>query len=199
LGVSLDGRSLRVAGVKIEVVEGRFVEAMIAAATGMDRRAFGEFVGPQGELASYAFGWTTGSDPHVAQLSVGIGAGNPGGGAFHAVAFVNDDGHTYSLVDEPFEDLPEGGPDLTAVQARAHRDLPFVWWVVDRVMERDRRAWWMRHWLLGTNSIRPSKSSSVGIRHCSSVTTPTTGSGNLSARRRRSRDRQHRTSPPRCR
>jgi len=50
--------------------------------------------------------------------------------------------------------MPEGGPDLTAVQARAHEDLPFVWWVVDRVMERDRRAWWMRHWLLGTNSIQ---------------------------------------------
>jgi hypothetical protein len=143
-----------VAGVKIQVVEGRLVEAPTAGAMGMDRRAFGEFIGPRGELASYAFGWTTGSDPHVARLSVGIGAGNPGGGTFHAVAFVNEDGHAYSLVDEPFEDVPEGGLDLTAEQARAHEDLPFVWWVVDRVMQRDRRAWWMRHWLRGTNSIQ---------------------------------------------
>jgi hypothetical protein len=29
-----------------------------------------------------------------------------------------------------------------------------VWWVVDRVMERDRRAWWMRHWLMGTTCIQ---------------------------------------------
>jgi hypothetical protein len=29
-----------------------------------------------------------------------------------------------------------------------------VWWFVDRVMGRDRRAWWMRHWPLGTNSIQ---------------------------------------------
>ena len=43
-------------------------------------KMFGEFVGPRGELASYAFGWTTGSEPHVAALSIGIGAGNPGGG-----------------------------------------------------------------------------------------------------------------------
>jgi hypothetical protein len=50
---------------------------------GMDRRAFGEFVGPRGELASYAFGWNTGSQPHVARLSIGIGVGKPGGGTFH--------------------------------------------------------------------------------------------------------------------
>jgi hypothetical protein len=143
-----------VAHVKIQVVEGRFVEAPTAGATGMDRRAFGEFVGPRGELASYAFGWTTGSQPHVARLSVGIGVGNPGGGTFHAVVFLNEDGHAFSLVDEPFEHVPQGGPDLSANQARAHEDLPFVWWVVDHVMERDRRAWWMRHWLLGTNSIQ---------------------------------------------
>ncbi|MGK3208804.1 hypothetical protein [Amycolatopsis sp. MEPSY49] len=30
--------------------------------------AFGEFVGPRGEPASCALGWTTGSDPHVARL-----------------------------------------------------------------------------------------------------------------------------------
>ncbi|MBN6039638.1 hypothetical protein JYK18_32590 [Amycolatopsis sp. 195334CR] len=120
----------------------------------MDRRAFGEFVGPGGELASYAFGWTTGADPHVARLSVGIGAGNPGGGTFHAVIFVDEGGHAFSLVDDPFERVPQGGPDLTADQARAHQDLPFVWWVTDQVMQRDRRAWWLLHWLLRTTCVQ---------------------------------------------
>lgn len=136
------------------MVEGALVEAPTADATGMDRRAFGEFVGPGGELASYAFGWITGSDPHVARLSIGIGAGNPGGGTFHAVIFRSEDGHAFSLTDEPFERVPQGGPDLTADQARAHEDLPFVWWVTDHVMQVDRRARWMRHWLLGTSCIQ---------------------------------------------
>jgi hypothetical protein len=140
--------------VDIEVLAGSFVEVPTAAITGMDRRAFGEFVGPQGELASYAFGWTTGAEPHAAALTVGIGAGNPGGGTFHAVVFPHDGSYAFALTDEPFEDVPEGGPDLTAAQARAHEDLPFVWWVADLVMERDRRARWMLHWLLGTNSIQ---------------------------------------------
>ncbi len=61
----------------------------------MDRRAFGEFVGPGGELASYAFGWTVGSLPRVARLSIGIGVGNPGGGTFHAVVFRHQDGHAF--------------------------------------------------------------------------------------------------------
>ncbi len=142
------------AGMEIQVLEGALVEVPADAATGMDRRAFGEFVGPRGELASYALGWTTGSDPHVARLSVGIGAGNPGGGTFHAVIFDNGDGHAFSLIDDPFERVPEGGPDLTADQARAHDTLPFIWWVADLVMHRDRRAWWMRHWLLGTTCIQ---------------------------------------------
>lgn len=136
------------------MLEGSFVEVPTAAATGMDRRAFGEFVGPQGELASYAFGWITGSDPHVARLSIGIGIGNPGGGTFHAVLFPHQDGHAFSLTDERFEQVPQGGPDLSADQARAHEDLAFVWWVADLVMERDRRAWWMRHWLMGTTCIQ---------------------------------------------
>src|SRR5689334_22734903 len=106
----------------IKVLEGRFVEVPTADVTGMDRRAFGEFMSPRGELASYAFGWVTGADPHVARVSIGIGVGNPGGGTFHAVIFVNEDGPAYSLVDEPFEHVPQGGPDLTADQARAHRD-----------------------------------------------------------------------------
>jgi hypothetical protein len=107
-----------------------------------------------GELASYAFGWRTGSDPHVARLSIGIGAGNPGGGTFPAFIFANEDGHALSLTDEPFERLPQGGPHRTANQARAYEDLPFVWWVTDQVMEHDRRAWWTRHWLLGTICIQ---------------------------------------------
>lgn len=142
------------AGVDIQVLEGALVEVPVDAVTGMDRRAFGEFVGPQGELASYAFGWATGSDPHVARLSVGIGAGNPGGGTFHAVIFDNEGGHAFALTDDPFERVPQGGPDLTADKARAHEDLPFIWWVTDQVMQRDRRAWWMRHWLLGTTCIQ---------------------------------------------
>jgi hypothetical protein len=140
--------------VDIQVREGSFVEAATADGSGMDRRAFGEFVGPRGELASYAFGWATGAQPQVARLSIGIGAGNPGGGTFHAVVFPRQDGHAFSLTDEPFERVPQGGPDLTADRARAYEDLPFVWWVADLVMERDRRAWWMRHWLLGTTCIQ---------------------------------------------
>jgi hypothetical protein len=140
--------------VDIQLLEGTLVEVPTSAVTGMDRRASGEFVGPHGELASYVFGWTTGADPHVARLSIGIGAGNPGGGTFHAVIFGNEDGHAFSLTDEPFERVPQGGPDLTADQARAHEDLPFIWWVTDQVMQRDRRAWWMRHWLLRTTCIQ---------------------------------------------
>jgi hypothetical protein len=140
--------------VDIQVLEGALVEVPADAVRGMGRRAFGEFIGPRGELASYALGWTTGSDPHVARLSVGIGAGNPGGGTFHAVIFKNGDGYAFSLADEPFERVPQGGPDLTADKARAHEDLPFIWWVTDQVMQRDRRAWWMRHWLLQTTCIQ---------------------------------------------
>jgi len=135
-------------------VEGSFVEVPTADGRGVDRRAFGEFISHRGELASYAFGWTTGSETHVARLSIGIGVGNPGGATFHAVVFTHEDGHAFTLVDEPFEDVPEGGPDLTADRARAHETLPFIWWVADTVMERDRRARWMRHWLLGTSSIQ---------------------------------------------
>lgn len=136
------------------MVEGAFVEVPTADAAGMDRRAFGEFVGPRGELASYAFGWITGADPHVARLSIGIGAGNPGGGTFHAFIVPTEESYAFSLTDEPFERVPEGGPHLTADQARAHEDLPFVWWVTDHVMQHDRRAWWMRHWLLGTTCVQ---------------------------------------------
>lgn len=138
--------------MNLKVIEGRLIETRLG--TGVERRAFGEFAGPGGELASYAFGWTTESDHHIARLTVGIGAGNPGGASFHAIVFDNEDSYACSLVDEPFERVPQGGPDLAASEARAHVDLPFIWWVVDRVMERDRRARWMKHWLLGTTSMQ---------------------------------------------
>lgn len=134
--------------------EGALVELPSAHATGVDRRAFGEFVGPRGELASYAFGWSSASEQHVARLSIGIGVGNPGGGTFHALVFQHEGDRAFSLTDDPFERVPQGGPDLTAAQARAHEDLPFVWWVADTVMTRDRRAWWMLHWLLGTACVQ---------------------------------------------
>ncbi|WP_305788191.1 hypothetical protein [Symbioplanes lichenis] len=138
----------------IQVVEGRLTEAPHDGATGVERRAFGEFVGPRGELASYAFGWCTGSEQQSAALTIGMGIGNPGGGTFHARIFPHDGGYASSLVDEPFEQVPEGGPDLSAEEARAHDTLPFIWWVADLVMERDRRAWWMKHWLLGTMAVQ---------------------------------------------
>jgi len=141
--------------VNVEVIEGRLVEAPSAGARAMDRRAFGEFVGPGGELASYALGWMT--DRDHGQVSVGIGRGNPGGATFHAAVFNNGETYAFQLVDEPFEQVPEGGPNITAVEARAHDDLPFVWWVLDQVFERDRRAWWLRHWLLRTRSIQTAQ------------------------------------------
>jgi len=142
--------------VEETIEEGRLVEVPTPDATGMDRRAFGEFVSGRGEMASYAIGWTTGAEPRVAHMTIGIGAGNPGGATFHAVLFPDDDDEGYSLglVDEPFEQVPEGGPDLTADEARAHDTLDFIWWVADCVVEHDRRAWWMIHWLLGTNAIQ---------------------------------------------
>lgn len=139
--------------MSVQVIPGRLVETPTPEATGIHRRAFGEFIGPQGELASYAFGWTTGADPHIARVSVGIGAGNPGGATFHAVVFDHDDSYGYALVDDPFEEVAQGGPHLAAEQARAHEDLPFIWWVIDRVVERDNRVRWMRHWLVQTQSI----------------------------------------------
>jgi hypothetical protein len=140
--------------VDVQVIEGRLLEVPTADATGMDRRAFGEFVSPRGELASYAIGWTTGQDQHVGRISIGIGAGNPGGATFHAVIFDNGTEYAFSLIDEPFEQVPEGGPNLTAEQARAHDTLPFIWWVADNAMFQDRRARWLRHWLLGTTCIQ---------------------------------------------
>jgi hypothetical protein len=119
----------------------------------LERRAFGEFVGPRGELASYALGWTTESAEVIGRLTVGIGAGNPGGGSFHAVIFANDASYAMALVDEPFARVPEGGPDLSREEALAHVDLPFVWFVADEVMSRDPQAWRLRHWMLQTQAV----------------------------------------------
>ena len=138
---------------RARIEEGRLVQTPTAGATGVDHRAFGEFKSPRGELASYAFGWATDADPRVGRLSIGIGAGNEGGGTFHAAVVPDDedeDNYFFSLVDEPFEDVPEGGPDLSAEEARAHEDLRFVWAVADTVMDEDRRAWWMLHWFVET-------------------------------------------------
>lgn len=140
--------------MNVEVLEGRLVDVPTTDASGIDRRAFGEFVGPHGELASYAFGWTTGAGRDVGYLSIGIGAGNRGGATFHARVFDNDNEYAFTLIDDPFEQVPQGGPHISAEQARAHPDLPFVWWVADLVFTRDRRAWWMRHWLLRTPCIQ---------------------------------------------
>lgn len=139
------------------VSEGRLTEVPTSDATGIERRAFGEFEGPRGELASYAFGWVTSTEPRHARLTIGIGAGNPGGATFHALVAPHDEGHGFSLVDEPFEQVPQGGPDLTADAARAHEDLEFIWFVADTVMARDRRAWWMLHWLAGTRAIQTAE------------------------------------------
>jgi hypothetical protein len=138
----------------IEVNEGRLDETATPDATGLERRAYGEFVGPRGELASYALGWRTDADPLVGRVSIGIGVGNEGGGTFHAEAFFQDDVLGYALVDEPFAEVPQGGPHLSAAEAKAHVDIEFVWAVVDVVFERDRRAGWLRHWLGGTVAIQ---------------------------------------------
>src|SRR5690349_17270028 len=76
--VSVDSRRV------IEVNEGRLDETATPGTTGFERRAYGEFVGPRGELASYALGWRTDAEPPVGRISVGIGVGNEGGGTFHA-------------------------------------------------------------------------------------------------------------------
>lgn len=136
-----------------EVRPGRLFEDPTPDGTGVERRAFGEFVSGRGELASYALGWTTGGDESIGRLTVGLGAGNPGGGSFHVAVFSHDDSYAMSLVDEPFADVPQGGPDLRREQALAHEDLPFVWFVADQVMDCDPRAWWLRHWMLGTNAV----------------------------------------------
>lgn len=137
-----------------EVRPGRIVESP-SPAGGAQRRCFGEFVGGRGELASYAFGWTAEDDAgdQEGHMTVGIGAGNEGGGSFHWAVVRSQGNYGFVLADDPFESVPQGGPDLTADQARAHLDLQFVFWVGDVVMEKDPRAVWMLHWLIGSMAI----------------------------------------------
>jgi hypothetical protein len=133
------------------VEEGRLVEVPTPGATGMDRRAFGEFASARGELASYALGWVSGGDERIGRLTIGIGAGNPGGATFHMEVGLGEDGrYGLRLVDEPFESVPEGGPDVTREEALAHEDLRWIWAASDRIMRLDRRALWMLHWVLET-------------------------------------------------
>jgi hypothetical protein len=134
----------------MRITEGRLVDRVCPHCGGIERRAFGESVSEAGELASYAFGWTTTHDDRHAAITIGIGAGNEGGGSFHATVFEQEDGYAMGLRDEPFEDVPEGGPDLTRDEALEHPDLKYVWWVADEAMQQDRRARWMLHWLFAT-------------------------------------------------
>lgn len=138
--------------MRVEIDPGRLEERSTTDGR-MRRTAHGEFVGPRGELASYAIGWEQDADPHAGWITIGIGAGDPGGGTFHARVFDDDGNHAFSLADDRWADVPQGGPHLTAARARAHEDLRFVWAVADTVMDRDPRAWWMRHWLFGTLAI----------------------------------------------
>jgi len=134
----------------MRITEGRITDRVCPHCGGIERRAFGESESSRGELASYAFGWTTGHEDRFAALTVGIGAGNEGGGSFHATVRDHEGSYAMGLNDEPFEDVPEGGPDLTRDEALAHPDLTYVWWVADEVMAQDRRARWMLHWLFAT-------------------------------------------------
>lgn len=136
----------------MRVDEGRLLEQRCPHCGNVERRAFGEIETRHGELASYAFGWTAGHEDAVGHMTIGIGAGNEGGGSFHIEVRVDDDRTGMALVDRPFEDVPEGGPDLTRDEALAHEDLRFIWYVADNVMLQDRRAWWMEHWLRGTGA-----------------------------------------------
>jgi hypothetical protein len=149
------------------VEEGRLVARECPDCGNVERRAFGEFVSTRDELASYAFGWTSGHEDLVGHMTIGIGAGNPGGGSFHSELRPTDDWYGFGLVDRPFEDVPQGGPDLTRDEALAHVDLEFIWFVADEVMAQDRRARWMEHWLLMTSSyvtVRVSRGSAP-VRH----------------------------------
>jgi hypothetical protein len=152
--------------VKARVEEGRLVERKCPDCGRIERRAFGEFESTHGELASYAIGWTSGHEEQVAHLTIGIGAGNPGGGSFHCEAR-DEGGVGFVLVDLPFERVPEGGPDLTREKALAHEDLQFVWYVADEVMAQDRRAWWMEHWVCATPAIatEPVVAGTAPVKH----------------------------------
>jgi hypothetical protein len=141
----------------MRIEEGRLIESPCPDCGHLEHRAFGESESQRGELASYAIGWTSDHEDVRGWMTVGIGAGNPGGGSFHIELRVGDDGRPgMRLVDRPFEVVPEGGPDLTREQALAHPDLAYVWFVADEVMLQDRRAWWMEHYLRGTRAFATS-------------------------------------------
>jgi hypothetical protein len=136
----------------VRIEEGRLVERVCPDCGNVERRALGESISQRGELASYAVGWTAGHDDRVAFMTIGIGIGNPSGGSFH-IEICEVDGHYgMRLVDRPFERVPQGGPDLTREQALEHEDLRYIWFVADQVMEQDRRALWLKHWLLATRA-----------------------------------------------
>jgi len=135
----------------MRITEGRLLDRVCPHCGGIERRAFGESESARGELASYAFGWTTGhDDERFGALTIGIGAGNEGGGSFHATVREHEGAYAMGLQDEPFEDVPEGGPDLSRDEGLEHPDLKYVWWVADEVMAQDRRARWMLHWMFAT-------------------------------------------------
>jgi hypothetical protein len=149
------------------IEEGRLVERVCPDCGHVERRAFGEFESLRGELASYAIGWTSEHETAVGHMTIGIGAGNPRGGTFHIEIVAADDDYGMRLVDRPFEDVPQGGPDLTRDEGLAHEDIEFVWYVADEVMDRDRRARWMTHWLLGTPALvtEPVLNGTAPVRH----------------------------------
>ena len=151
----------------MHIEQGRLLERPCPDCGEIERRAFGEVESKRGELASYAIGWTSGHEHEVAHMTIGIGAGNPGGGSFHIDVRVRDGEWGMTLVDRPFESVPEGGPDLSREEALAHGDLPFIWHVADNVMAKDRRAWWMDHWLSRTRSFAtpPVVAGSEPVRH----------------------------------
>lgn len=121
--------------------------------SGVQLLAVGEFVGHHSELASYALGWTPETAFREARITVGIGRGNEGGGTFHVVLFVDEGGPGYQLVDEPLTEVPQGGPHLSADEARAHEDLPYIWHVVNSVLSLDRRGRQLWHRARGTITI----------------------------------------------
>ena len=131
---------------------GRLIERPCPDCGGIERRAFGEAESHRGELSSYAFGWTSGHEDRVGHMTIGIGAGNEGGGSFNIEIRMHEGSPAMALVDRRFENVPEGGPHLLREEALAHDTLPYIWWVADEVMRQDRRAWWMEAWLRGTRS-----------------------------------------------
>jgi hypothetical protein len=96
------------------VEEGRLIEVPTPDASGMERRAFGEFESRRGELASYAFGWTTGADPRVARFTVGTSDASPAGKIGHLWHALDEDSTLIEVANlEPGESAVRervGGP-----------------------------------------------------------------------------------------